>query len=50
MSDVQQSYPDGVATAVAYCRDVLAGNITACRLVQLACARFLSDLQAAEAG
>ena len=48
MTDTQQTYPDGVASAVTYCRDVLSGAIAACRLVQLTCARFLSDLDAAE--
>ena len=41
MTDTQQTYPDGVASAVTYCRDVLSGAIAACRLVQLTCARFL---------
>ena len=49
MSDVP-SLPSGVASAIAYCRAVLAGSINACRLVCLACARFLDDLAAAEAG
>ena len=42
MTDTQQTYPDGVASAVTYCRDVLSGAIAACRLVQLTCARFIS--------
>ena len=50
MTDTQQTYPDGVASAVTYCRDVLSGAIAACRLVQLTCARFLRDLEAAESG
>ena len=25
MTDAQQTYPDGVASAVTYCRDVLSG-------------------------
>ena len=44
------SLTPGVAIAVAYCRDVLAGRIAACRLVHLTCERFLRDLAAAEAG
>ena len=50
MTDTQQTYPDGVASAVTYCSDVLSGAIAACRLVQLTCARFLRDLEAAESG
>ena len=50
MTDTLQTYPDGVASAVTYCRDVLSGAIAACRLVQLTCARFLRDLEAAESG
>src|SRR6185437_4459092 len=50
MTDAQQTYPEGVASAVTYCRDVLSGAIAACRLVALTCARFLRDLEAAEAG
>ena len=48
MTDASAAYPEGVASAVTYCRDVLSGAIAACRLVQLTCARFLSDLEAAE--
>src|SRR3954447_7554054 len=44
------SVTPGVATAVAYCRDVLAGRVAACRLVHLTCERFLRDLAAAQAG
>ena len=44
------TYPAGVASAVTYARDVLAGASAACRLVHRTCARFLSDLEAAEAG
>lgn len=36
---------DHVAIALAYCRDVVAGKITAGRLVRLACQRQLSDLE-----
>ena len=31
----------GVAAAIDYCKAVLSGRISACRLVQLTCARFL---------
>jgi hypothetical protein len=44
------SLPPGVAAAVAYCRDVLSGQIAVCRLVHLTCERFLRDLAAAQAG
>ncbi len=44
------TYPAGVASAVTYAQDVLAGVSAACRLVHRTCARFLSDLEAAEAG
>jgi phage terminase large subunit-like protein len=44
------SQPPGVAAAVAYCHDVLSGQIPACRLVHLTCERFLRDLAAAQAG
>jgi phage terminase large subunit-like protein len=39
-----------VADALAYAREVLAGDIPAGRLVRLACARFLADIEQAEAG
>ena len=42
------SYPDGVATAIRYARDVVSGKVTACRLVRLTCGRFLDELQDAE--
>src|SRR5689334_7735329 len=50
MAELAPTYPAGVASAVAYARDVLSGAIAACRLVQLTCARFLRDLEAAESG
>ena len=42
------SYPDGVAIAIRYARDVVSGKVTACRLVRLTCGRFLDELQDAE--
>src|SRR3954463_16055130 len=42
--------PPGVAAAIAYARDVLAGRIAACRLVHLTCERFLRDLDAVQSG
>lgn len=42
-------YP-GVAEGIGYAQQVLAGAIPACRFVHLACARFLSDLEAAVTG
>ncbi len=41
-------YPDGVATAIRYARDVVSGKPTVCRLVRLTCDRFLDELQDAE--
>lgn len=43
-------YPDGVATAIRYARDVMARRVPACRLAQLACGRFLRELCDAEKG
>ncbi len=43
-------YPAGVAAGVTYAMQVRDGAIPACRLVQLACTRFLADLAIAEAG
>jgi hypothetical protein len=43
-------YPAGVAIAIRYARDVVAGKVVACRLVKLTCARFLRELQDAERG
>jgi len=34
-----------VALALAYCRDVIAGKIPACKLTHLACKRHLTDLE-----
>ncbi len=42
------SYPAGVASGIHYARDVVSGKLPACRLVQLACNRFLIELQDAE--
>jgi phage terminase large subunit-like protein len=42
--------PQGVAEAVAYAEAVVRGAIPAGRLAVLACARFLRDQAAAEAG
>jgi hypothetical protein len=50
MTDLTQTYPEGVASAVTYCQDVLSGRINACRFVHLTCARFLRDLELAESG
>ncbi len=50
MTEPSQPFPSGVASAVAYSREVLSGSIAACRLVHLTCARFLRDLEAAQAG
>src|SRR5947209_8348710 len=50
MNDPQPIHSSGVASAITYARDVLAGGIDACRLVRLACARFLDDFGTAEAG
>ncbi len=44
------AFPPGVAAAIAYATDVLAGRAVACRLVQLTCERFLDDLEAAQSG
>jgi hypothetical protein len=40
----------GVAEAVGYAEGVVAGAVPACRLVRLACGRFLRDKAEAEAG
>ncbi|MCI0671930.1 MAG: terminase large subunit, partial [Myxococcaceae bacterium] len=37
-----------VATGLAYCRDVVAGRVPACRWVRLACQRQLDDLERAK--
>jgi phage terminase large subunit-like protein len=42
--------PPGVAAAMGYARDVLAGRVAACGLVHSACRRFLEDRRAADAG
>lgn len=39
--------PDGVKEAIRYAEQVIAGEQSVCELVRLACARFLSDLEAA---
>ena len=39
----------GVAEAIAYAEAVVAGQVPACRLVRLACGRFLRDKTAADA-
>ena len=41
---------DGVFRAREYATNVLAGLVSACKLVHMACERFLHDLQEAEAG
>ena len=43
-------YPAGVAIAIRYARDVVAGKVVACGLVKLTCDRFLRELQDAERG
>ena len=50
MTDAQQATRPGWPARLPIARDVLAGAIAACRLVQLTCARFLRDLDVAEAG
>jgi phage terminase large subunit-like protein len=50
MKTKSQGGSPGVAAAINYCKAVLSGRISACRLVQLTCARFLADLEAAQAG
>jgi phage terminase large subunit-like protein len=42
--------PTGVAAAISYATGVQDGSIPACRLVGLACGRFLAELAAANAG
>ena len=44
------SYPEGVAIAIRYARDVVAETVPTCRLVRLTSKRFLDDLQASEQG
>ena len=50
MVQAPSPYPEGVSIAISYARDVLSGNIAACRLVHLTCKRFLSELEQAERG
>jgi hypothetical protein len=44
------SASQGVAEAIAYAEGVVAGRTPAGRLARLACARFLRDKAAADAG
>jgi len=48
MARLSPAYPEGVATAVGYARDVMANKVTAGRLVKLTCDRFLRELHDAE--
>ena len=45
-----RSHAPGVAAAIAYAEDVMAGRVEVCELVQLACRRFLLDKERADAG
>jgi phage terminase large subunit-like protein len=45
---LSSAYPDGVAIAIRYARDVVGKKIPACRLAKLTCSRFLRELQQAE--
>ena len=50
MARASSAYPDGVAIAIRYAREVVGKKVPACRLAKLTCSRFLRELQQAEEG